>query len=506
MQNFPSFIKLNQLQANIFRFVSTKNNLKTIAAATNSINRITGDGANNSDLVRLDTKFENSEIAFKSKSTADLIRGWFVFQLCSISPLVNNQQTIMKISRNILGKRLFNILMKSTLYGHFVAGECKDSIKETIENMSKYNVKSILDYSAEEDLNSPIESVQSNQELSNSVYTKHYNTSEKKFDNNTKIFFDCIDAVYVVTNSTGLAAIKVTSLVRPEILLKFSDFILALKADKEKSNNLDWNNLQNDVLVKLLSSSEKIKFAETEIGEVKNLIIRLEKLINHAVEKEVRVFIDAEQTYFQEAIRKLTIEMMRSFNKKKNIVFNTYQNYLRSAHKDLLEDLALSKKENFYFGAKLVRGAYMEQERPRALALGYEDPINRSYEATTEMYEKNLLLCMNEIKSRPLGQVAVMVASHNEETVKFAVQEMDKLGIKASDRVICFGQLLGMCDYISFSLSAAGYSVYKYTPYGPVEEVLPYLSRRAVENRGIFDKVKKEKRLLFAEIKRRMFK
>jgi proline dehydrogenase len=69
----------------------------------------------------------------------------------------------MKISRNILGKKLFNILMKSTFYGHFVAGECKDSIKGTIENMSKYNVKSILDYSAEEDLNSPI-SVQSNQE------------------------------------------------------------------------------------------------------------------------------------------------------------------------------------------------------------------------------------------------------------------------------------------------------------------------------------------------------
>ena len=78
----------------IYRFVSTKNNLKTIAAATSSINKITGDEVNNSNLERLDTKFENAEIAFKSKTTGDLIRGWLVFQLCSISPLVNNQQKV----------------------------------------------------------------------------------------------------------------------------------------------------------------------------------------------------------------------------------------------------------------------------------------------------------------------------------------------------------------------------------------------------------------------------
>lgn len=95
----------------------------------------------------------------------------------------------------------------------------------------------------------------------------------------------------------------------------------------------------------------------------------------------------------------------------------------KSAHQELVEDLEIAKKENFYFGAKLVRGAYMEQERPRAKEFGYEDPINPSFEATTEMYEKNLLYCMNEIKNRPLGMIAIMVASHNEDTVRFAVQK-----------------------------------------------------------------------------------
>ncbi|XP_039581709.1 proline dehydrogenase 1, mitochondrial-like isoform X2 [Passer montanus] len=244
------------------------------------------------------------------------------------------------------------------------------------------------------------------------------------------------------------------------------------------------------------------RFSEEEELQMKRVLQRMDVLAKRAMEKGVRLMVDAEQSYFQPAISRLTVETQRRFNGSQPIIYNTYQCYLKEAYNNVTRDLELSRREGWHFGTKLVRGAYMEQERERAAQMGYEDPINPTYEKTNEMYHRCLDYVLEEIKHS--RKASVMVASHNEDTVKFALRRMMELGIHPSDKKVCFGQLLGMCDQITFPLGQAGFPVYKYVPYGPVNEVLPYLSRRAQENRGFMQRAKRERDLLWKEVKRRL--
>jgi proline dehydrogenase len=512
-QKHPEILK-QLVQTNSLRYTSTTSSSKgqAISITSSNLNTNVAEAKHHEQSsAKLDLTFEDSKTAFKSKSNFQLLRGYLVFQLCSLNFLIDNQKALLDLSKKLLGKKLFNLLMRSTFYGHFVAGEDQVGIRPNVETMMKYGVKSILDYSAEEDL-ATVRSADNTSESDISSLTefkkrKLLNPAEIQFEKNTKIFMDCVDAVSDVTNSTGIGAVKITSLIRPELLLKFSSLVSGLIKNQNQKDLFSWKSLlekSDEEFSQIFNQLPEVKFDGIELGELRNMLLRIDDILEHAIKQNVRIFIDAEQTYFQDGIRRIAVELMRNFNKKKCVVLNTYQNYLTSALDTLKEDLELSNKENFYFGAKLVRGAYMEQERERASKMGYSDPINPDYDATTRMYESSFVYCLNEIKKRPLGQICLMVASHNESTVKFAVEKMQEYNIVPADRIICFGQLFGMCDYISFYLGGVGYSVYKYVPYGPVDEVLPYLSRRATENRGIFEKVKKEKRLILKELKRRI--
>ncbi|XP_041856581.1 proline dehydrogenase 1, mitochondrial [Melanotaenia boesemani] len=384
---------------------------------------------------------------------------------------------------------------------------------------------------------------------------------EVKCDQHMETFIKCIKASGG-SSTDGFSAIKMTALGRPQFLLQFSEVLmkwqrfftflasqqgkdgmealeqrlelaqlqefltkLGTKGDfygwfaakKAESTGyidmLDWNSLIDDrakisdLLVVPNVELGKLeplmqRFTIEEEKQLQRILQRLDILAKHALENNVCLMVDAEQTYFQPAISRLTLEMQRIYNREKPVIFNTYQCYLKQAFDNVTMDVELSKREGWHFAAKLVRGAYMYQERERAKEIGYEDPINPDYESTNRMYHRCLDYVLDEIALN--RKANVMVASHNEDTVKHTLRRMNALGLLPTENKVFFGQLLGMCDQISFPLGQAGFPVYKYVPYGPVSEVMPYLSRRAQENRGFMKGVQKERELLWKELKRRL--
>lgn len=552
----------------------------------------------------LDITFEDTKTAFKSKTTWELIRAYIVYTTCSFNFIVDNNKKLMKVAQTILGTRLFGLLMKATFYGHFVAGEDQYKIKPVLQRLRDFGVKPILDYSVEEDISKEEaekleveasvskageEKVQGarkqyhvDKKFADRRYKVHsartyFYLNEATCERNMEIFVKCIEAVadlnddtlrrfpgYIPcqTFGTGITAIKLTALGRPQLLLQLSEVIYRTRQYMSELDGCSGNVLKHHMqpqdlekklgeaqildqapvkkfLTKLTSDeegilhlfpwsgildenfqlSESFKIPDLKAGKMvslisqltskeeemfRNMVRRLNTVCSAAKQLDIRIMIDAEQSYFQPAITRITLEMMRKYNKDKAIVFNTYQTYLKAAYDEVITDLEQANRQNFFFGAKLVRGAYIDQERARAAAMGYPDPTNPNFEATTEMYHKTLLQCLKQIKQLKCEEaekrIGIMVATHNEDTIRFTIEKMKEIGISPDDKVICFGQLYGMCDYITFPLSQAGYSSYKYIPYGPVNEVLPYISRRAMENRGVLNKIKKEKRLILSAL------
>ena len=185
-----------------------------------------------------------------------------------------------------------------------------------------------------------------------------------------------------------------------------------------------------------------------------------------AHELEVPVFIDAEDSWYQDAIDRMAEQMMQKYNTTAAIVYNTIQMYRH----DRLEFLKKSHEKaiagNYILGIKLVRGAYMEKERERAEENGYPSPIHATKEDTDRDYDLGIEFMLSNI-----GHIHFCAGTHNEKSSARLVELMQEKRIASDDKRIYFAQLLGMSDHISFNLSNAGYNVAKYVPYGPVKAV-----------------------------------
>lgn len=235
-----------------------------------------------------------------------------------------------------------------------------------------------------------------------------------------------------------------------------------------------------------------------EMSELGRVYHRVEELCQYARDKKIGLMIDAEESWIQDVIDDLVMQMMEKFNGERPIVYNTYQLYRKDKLAHLHRDAERAMMKGFILGAKIVRGAYMIKERQRALELGYPSPIQDTKEHTDNAYNEALRFCVDHV-----DHIGSCNATHNLDSCRLLAEWIAEKSMPNNHSRLNFCQLYGMSDYITFNLASAGYNVAKYLPYGPVNEVMPYLIRRAQENTSITGEMSRELELIEREVKRR---
>ena len=331
-------------------------------------------------------------------------------------------------------------IIKSLLFDQFCVGLNEKESMMTVKKLSKFNLKSILHY-----------------------HVEGYE-SEKSFD-------DCLaNTIKTIksaskTNNVPFTVFKPTGLGSLKLFHKIA---------------------QGSIL------------NENEKSHLERIDKRFDSCFQTCKKYCVKILIDSEESWIQPGVDLLVEKYMIKYNKEEALIYNTAQMYLKNKIKYLDHLLRLSKKKSFVPGVKIVRGAYMEKERLRAKKLGYEDPICKNKTETDENFNNALRFLVKNLKS-----FNFMVGSHNEESSYLLMELMKRNKIKNSNKHIWFAQLYGMSDQISFNIASLGYNVCKLLPYGPVEEVIPYLIRRAEENSSVRGQSSRELDLIKKEFKRR---
>ena len=382
--------------------------------------------------------FENTEHAYRLKSNRELFRALYLFKMISNQRLVAFLTKVVTLA--IKFKLPISFLFKYTVFKQFCSGISeKDSIDE-VDRLASYNVKSYMHYASESQ------------------------KSEVGMDESLTKILDT---------------------------LKFSSGKSALQFTVFKATSLGPIDLFEKV-----SAGIGLNYEEKNVW--RRVLKRIEVCCKTARSLNVKIFIDAEESWIQSAIDDIAESMMAKFNTKKTYVFTTIQMYRIDRLAYLKKIIDKAEEKNFLIGVKLVRGAYMEKENIRAKNLGISSPICKNKKATDLNFDKALEHIIDKVHICNL-----FIGSHNEESIIKATKLMNKYKYKNNHPFIWFSQLYGMADHISFNLALEGYQVVKYVPFGPVKEVIPYLIRRAEENTSVSGQTPRELSLIKKEIKRR---
>lgn len=332
--------------------------------------------------------------------------------------------------------------VKRTIYRQFVGGTSLADAQDRIARLHERGVTSILDYGSEA------------------------KSEEEDFERFKDEVLAAIDFC-ATTPAANSVVVKVTGLAPNEVLEKYNT----------------WGDFDA---------------ADADDPRMEHLWERLDTIASRAAERGVELYVDAEETWYQNTIDRLADLLMEKHNRGRAVVLNTFQLYRHDRLEFLRESDRRAQERGYLLGAKLVRGAYMEKETERAARLGYPSPIQPSLEATHRDFDAAVRHCIENA-----DRISVLIGTHNEASTRLGARLLAERTMPIDHPHVRFAQLLGMSDNLTFNLAAAGYNAAKYMVYGPVSDVLPYLVRRAQENTSVTGEVGRELKLIRAEQARR---
>ncbi|XP_027711352.1 hydroxyproline dehydrogenase isoform X2 [Vombatus ursinus] len=426
--------------------------------------------------------------AFRLKRTGELIRALLVLRLCAWPPLVNYGLTLLSWSRRLLGSRLSGALLRASVYGQFVAGETTAEVQGSVQRLQGLGLRPLLAVPTEEEPGTD-------------------RGGEAWYEGNLNAMLRCVDLSCGPPGSLppqpAVMQLKVTALTSALLCKELTLRLREPGTSKELSPERFASTMESgkDLWISSLSPEQN--------QHLKASLSRFHRIAQYARSQGVRLLVDAEYTSLNPALTLFVSSLAVRWNCREEAdedgapwVWNTYQAYLKDTYERLNQAAEAAEQKGLGFGVKLVRGAYLDSERAFAQHSKTADPTQPNYEATSRSYSRCLELMLGHVCRRG-SRCQLMVASHNEESVHQAVKRMSELGIPP-DGAVCFGQLLGMCDHVSLALGQAGYAIYKSIPYGSLDEVIPYLLRRAQENRSVLQGARREQGLLSQELLRRL--
>lgn len=272
------------------------------------------------------TLFNNTEIAFKLKSDAQLERAYFLFKMIANEPLVKIGTTVTKFALQL--SLPVEGLIRSTVFDHFCGGVNEDDCMNVVDMLMDAGVYSVLDYSVEG------------------------KEEENQFEATTNM------------------VLKLTAFAQHKTAMPFSVF---------KPTGIG----RFKIWQKITEHQPLTEAEEKEWEAIKN---RYERICNEAYKKNITLLIDGEESWMQDAADDLCETMMQKYNKEKAIVFNTLQCYRWDRLDYLKAQHAKAKQKGYKLGFKVVRGAYMEKENDRAKEKGYPSPICANKKATDDNF------------------------------------------------------------------------------------------------------------------------